>query len=331
MANALALFALTKPGDLIMVQSLRAGGNWSYHAGAIPSLRSLVVEEIPPTDDYGIDLPRLRKVLTKRTPRFFVVGGSMFLFPFPLQELREIADLVGARILYDAAHVGPLIAGRCFQQPLLEGADVLTTGTHKMMGGPVGGLVLCNDFEVAKPMLHLTFPAFLQTRDQNKFAAAAWALAEMQEFSEDYARQIIGNAKALAKALESEGFRPLFRERDYTNTHQVILDAREIGAERLETRCQESNILVHKVRLPGENRDSPRGGVRIGVQELTRQGMKEADMGRVATFMQRAVFGSQSSKQLRSEIEVFVAEFQDVHFSFDSDQRKPVPQGAARI
>ncbi len=317
MANAIVLFALTEPGDLIMVQSLRAGANWSYHANAIPRLRGLRLEEIAPNDEYGVDLDSLRRAVRGKRPKFFVIGGSMFLFPFPLEELRRIADECGARILYDAAHVGPLIASGCFQQPLQEGAHVMTMGTHKMTGGPVGGLVFCDDLQIAKPMLDLTFPAFLQTRDQNKFAAAAWSLAEMVQFAGTYARQIVANAKALAIALERLGCSVLFRERGFTQTHQVVLDARDVGAELFENRCQACNILIHKARLPGQSREEPRGGVRIGVQELTRQGMKEPAMAEVASFMFRAAVRNDSPTKLAEEIERFLAGFQRINYSFD--------------
>jgi len=316
MVNAIAFFALTDPGDAILVQSMEGGANMNYHVKAIPRLRGLRVHDMPPLEDFAFDLDQVRAVARRVRPAMLVIGGSYVLFPYPVAELREIADEVGARLFYDAAHVGLLIAVGEFQDPLAEGANLLSLSTHKIMGGPVGGLLVTNDAAAAQKMLALTYPAFIQTRDENRYAATAYALAEMLAFGKDYARQIVANAQALAVALEQEGFDVVGKTKGYTRTHQVFLDLREFGAAKFEATCQECNILVHKAHLLGDGARGMRTGVRFTVQELTRLGMEEGEMTQVARFIRRAAAGGESSR-VRAEIEELLTSFQQVRFSFD--------------
>lgn len=318
MANAVVLFALTKPGDVIMVQSMPGGGNMSYHPVAIPGLRGLITKDLPPTEDFRINISTLREMVYEVNPKFFVIGGGRIIFPFRLKELRKIADEVGAKILYDGAHVGPLLATGFFQDPLSEGADVVTVSTHKMMGGPVGGLVLTNNKILAKKVLQLTSPAFIQTRDLNKYAACAHILAEMVVFGEAYAKQVVINAQTLATALAEEGFQVLGKKEGYTRTHQVILDVRDLDATLVEKRCQACNILIHKTELLGDHKLGFRTGMRITVQEITRQGMKEEEMKQVTRFIRKAAIDGEDPPKLAGEIEVFVQDFQQIQYSFDT-------------
>jgi len=158
----------------------------------------------------------------------------------------------------------------------------------------------------------------LQTRDQNKYAAQAYVLAEMAAFGKEYAVQMVANAKTLARALEQQGFTVLGKAKDYTETHQVILDLQQLGAEHYETRCQACNILVHKGRMMGDDARGYRTGARLSVQELTRQGMKQPEMERVAGFMRRAAIDQESPANIAGEIEEFLRDFQRLCYSFDA-------------
>ncbi len=146
MANAAVFVSLTRPGDTIAVQPETAGGNYSYNVAGFPPLVGLNVAELPYTGRcFELDVAGAREVVRRRRPRMIVVGGSNVLFPYPLKELRALADEVGALLLYDAAHVGLLIAAGKFQRPLEEGAHLMTISTHKIMGGAVGGMILMDD------------------------------------------------------------------------------------------------------------------------------------------------------------------------------------------
>ncbi len=247
-------------------------------------------------------------------PSWIVVGGGRILFPYDLKRLREAADRVGAHILYDAAHVGPLIAFNLFQDPLAEGADVMTLGTHKLMGGPIGGLVITNDEEMAKKMLTLTHPAFIQTRDQNKYAAAAWSLSELAHFGPAYAKQIQANSRTLAGALDESGFKVVGKKKGYTKTHQVIVNVRDIGPRAIEARFNESNILLPTTVL-WDDLPNDRGGLRISVQEATRQGRVEEEMSQIATLIRRSANG-EAPEKMRTEVEKFVEPFRKLRYCF---------------
>jgi hypothetical protein len=136
--------------------------------------------------------------------------------------------------------------------------------THKTMSGPVGGVLITNDDAIAERILGLTFPALIQTRDQNKYAAQAYVLAELTAFGRAYARQTIANAQALGAALERAGFTVLGGDRGYTRTHQIYLDLRREGAARCEAVCQAAGLLLHVSRLMGDGPDA-RNGARLAV------------------------------------------------------------------
>lgn len=318
MANAVALFALTEPGDTIMTQSMRGGANWNYNAMAIPKLRGLRVEPIPTADHFGIDVDALAPIARRVRPKFFVIGGTKILFPFPLAELRQLADEIGARILYDAAHVSLLVSAGLFQDPLAEGADIMSTGTHKIMGGPIGGLSVTNDAEIARQMLDLTFPPFVQTHDQGHYAATAYAFAEMLEHGPAYGRQVVANAQALAQALVAEGFDVLGAAHGFTKTHQVLVDLRAYGALPVALACEAANILIPVTNLPNGVDGEAELGTRLSVQEVTRQGMKEPDMARIAGLIGQVVRRQGSSSVVAASVAEFVAQFPSIRYSFDA-------------
>jgi glycine hydroxymethyltransferase len=319
MANALPLLALTEAGDVIMSQSMQGGGgNYSYSPTGPGGLKGLTFIDIPFADNFQFDLPALEMLAKEVRPKFLFVGGSYFLFPVQLKEVRHIADEVGAKIIFDAAHVSLLIAGGALPQPLDEGADILTMSSHKIFGGPVGGLVMTNDQRLARKMLNRTLNGYLQTRDQNKYVAEAYSFAEVAEFGRENARQIVQNAQALAHALHQEGFHVLGGERNYTNTHQVILDVRERGAMLAEEKCLDCNILIETARLPGDSPDwTKRTGLRLGVSEITRLGMKRDVMSRVARFIRRATDG-ETPAQVAAEVEDFLKDFQVPRYTFSA-------------
>lgn len=330
MANALPYLVLAKPGDVVMAQAVVGGGGNAANTPVGPGeLNQLRFVRMPYGENFEHDLAGIRQLARETRPRFIVVGGGFVLFPYPLAELREIADEVGAQIIFDAAHLAILIAGGVFPSPLREGAHIMTMSTHKAFGGPVGGMLLTNDPAIAAPILRRTLNGFIQTRDANKLVAATYGLAEVVEFGAACARQMVANARAFAAALEAEGFKPLARERGYTTTHHVIVDATEEGPGKIKTACRACNILVQGARLARDaaalrdkesNLMSPWGvggnGLRLSVAELTKLGMKEAEMQRVARLMRRATNGEDSAR-LAAEVEEFVGAFQTMPYAFD--------------
>ena len=313
MANAAALLAMTHPGDRVAVQSLDAGGNMSYQPAGVCGLLGLETLAFPGTADFSIDVPAAVEVITSAAPRVVVLGGSKVLFRYPVPEIAAAARSVGADVLFDAAHVGPLIAAGRFNQPLAEGATVMTLGTHKLMGGPVGGLVMTNDDAIAERVYALTEPRFLQTRDINKYAASAIALAELLEFRLPYAQMIQRNVAALSAELARGGVAVVGSERGWSQTHMLMADV-GAGAKGWCEDLAANGILVSTCSLPGGDASpAARSGLRMSVAQLTRRGMGPDEMRQVATLIRRVMTGRAAGPAAAA----LAGQFTGVQFSFD--------------
>ena len=160
----------------------------------------------------------------------------------------------------------------------------------------------------------------MQTRDQNKYAATAFALTEMRAFGIDYARQMIANAKALGAALMAEGLTVHAAERGYTMTHQIFLDATAIDgrARRVEQLCRNANLLFQASHMCGDAARGERTGLRLSVQELTRLGMREAEMRCIAGFVRRAVLDGEPPAGIASEVAELASQFSTPQYTFTS-------------
>jgi glycine hydroxymethyltransferase len=329
-ANLLAVAALTNPGDLIMVQAPGGGGgNMGFLATGFPSLRGLRVVEMPAADLYSVDVAELEIALNRHRPKVLIVGGGQILFPYPLQEICRLARNAEATVIYDAAHVGMLIAHGLFQDPWADGVDVLTTGTHKISSGPVGGLVMSQDRDTIARVAAFAYPGLIQTRDQNKFAAAAYSLAEMLAFGKEYATQAISNAQALGEALVELGFGVIGSGRGYTQTHQVIVDLRPLDATSAASELIAAGLLVHPTSLPLRRPDEPKSGLRLSVQEATRRGLKEPEMREVARLFERVLMRREASLRVAKDVHRLMSAFPTVAFTF-ADANAPLsPMGLA--
>lgn len=313
MANATLLFTLTEPGDTILVQPESAGGNYSYNPSGPPRAARLDVRPLPFLEtSFEVDLDRAIDAILAARPKLIFVGGSNVLFPYPVRELREAADRVGAKLVYDAAHTALYLPFGMFQDPLGEGAHILAFSSHKLMSGAVGGVILTNDDAIAQEVLPYSFPTLIQTRDQNKYAATAHALAEMMEFGEAYARQTIANIRALAAALEEEGFEILCRERGYTETHQIFVLIADRDSEAFEDLCQQANLLVTRAQRMGD-----RSAIRLTSQEFTRRGFRESEMPRIANWLRRVIRDREDPARIAGEVKELLTGFQGLKFSFD--------------
>ncbi len=224
-------------------------------------------------------------------------------------------------INYDAAHVAGLIAGNQFQDPLREGADTMTMSTHKTLFGPQGGLVLGFD-KHADAIKKATFPGLTSSHHIHHMAAKAITFAESLEFGRDYAKQVIKNAKALAETLSDFGFKVLGEKRGFTKSHQIavnVLDYSDGG--KVEGDLEKANIIVNRQLIPGDikagrNYFHP-GGIRLGVSEITRLGMKESEMKEIASFIKNVIIDKKNPKKLVSNVKSFRREYQKVQYCFD--------------
>jgi len=303
-ADLIFLSCFTKPNDTILCVSAADGGYPGIWKQGAPKFLKLKAVGFPfSKTSMNIKVEETIDLMLQRKPKAVVFGASLFLFPHPVKELIKTAREVNAHIGYDGSHVLGLIAGKNFQDPLQEGATVLFGSTHKSFFGPQGGIILA-DKEHGKIIESQIHPALVDNAHWNRIAALTLALAEMEKFGRIYARQVIQNAQTLAEALTEAGFPVACSKLGYTKSHQIFLDYG--GYKRGRTvalKLEEANIIV----------DS---GVRVGVCEVTRRGMKKAEMLRIAEFMERAFIKRENSAEVKSDVKKFMEDYQKIEYCF---------------
>lgn len=319
-ANMASFFALAQHGDGMMALEVPVGGHISHANVSAAGIRGLKVSSHPfDAEKMNIDPDAMKKDILEKRPKIVLLGGSVFLFPHPVEEAREAADEVGAKVMYDGAHVLGLIAGGHFQDPLKEGADLLVGSTHKTFPGPQGGIILCKD-ELKDDIDDAVFPGVVSNHHLHHLAALGIATAEMLEFGNDYAKQIIRNAKALAQSFHELGFKVLCEDLGFTESHQVAMDVSNIGkASKMAKDLEANNIILNKNLLPWDdvNRSDDPSGIRVGTQELTRRGLKESHMIEVAEFIKKVTV---EGKQVKEEVSEFISSYDTVHYAFRNDK-----------
>ncbi|MFH0778416.1 MAG: hypothetical protein V2A71_07265 [Candidatus Eisenbacteria bacterium] len=244
-------------------------------------------------DHYRTDVSKLEELLTTSRPDLVVFGKSMFICPEPVREIAEIAKEMDPRpvLMYDMAHVLGLYGA--FQEPFAEGADLVTGSTHKTFFGPQRGIV-AGSIEKESPLAPLwleikgrSFPGSTSNHHLGTLLGLLLAAHEMNAYKREYQEQVIRNAKAFAGSLKKHG---LDVEGDpaygYTCTHQVILRVRKYGTgEEVASALEKNGIIVNYQALPDDESFLDCSGIRTGVQEMTRFGMREADFDALAGFM----------------------------------------------
>jgi glycine hydroxymethyltransferase len=314
MGCAAVQYALARPGETVMSQSSDSGGVVCNRPEGPARYIGLRVADIPwDGEAMNVDLEAFEEAAKEARPTLIILGAMITLFPYPVREIARVAEDLGARVAYDGAHIGGLVAGGRFQDPLGEGSDLLMVNTHKQMGGPPGALILSNREEVARKISGTTFPFLVATPYCNKFAALAVTLSELMAFGREYADQIVRNAKALAAELDSLGVPVMCRGLGYTESHQVLLDVRGLGGGfEAERRLAEAHIICNKMPLPGDAW-AQRSGLRLGVNEVTRRGMR--DMGAVAEFIHRALREDEPGR-VGVEVAEYMRGYQQVRYCF---------------
>ncbi|KUO41849.1 MAG: serine hydroxymethyltransferase [Candidatus Hadarchaeum yellowstonense] len=326
-ANLAAFTALTDPGDTMMCLSVASGGHISMakkkFGGSAGAVHGLEIEYLPLDEKrMNIDVEAAAKKIAEVKPKLVTFGGSLFLFPHPVKELSEVAKENGAHVMYDAAHVAGLIAGGQFQDPLREGAEVMTCSTHKTLPGPQHGMILCTK-ELADAINRAVFPGIVSNHHLHSVAALAIALAEMLEFGKEYTAQIVKNAKALGKALYDQGLAVLCPDLGFTESHIVVVDVSKYGdGGTLEKKLEEANIILNRNLLPWDPRQGRHyknpSGIRLGTSEVTRLGMKEGEMKQIAEFIRRIIIDNEDPKKVAGEVAEFRKDYQKVHYCFES-------------
>jgi len=320
LANMAVFSALAERGDTILTLGIQGGSHVSHEKAGAAGMLGLKSYHLGfDGENMEIDLEESRKKILELKPKFIVIGGSVILFPQPVRELKEICDQVGAKIIYDAAHVFGLITAGFFQNPLKEGADIITSSTHKTFPGPQGGIILGNiDEELQKKIQDKIFPGVLSNHHLHRVPPLYFALEEMEEFGKDYVSQIIKNSKTLAEQLDSFGFDVLGKEKGFTESHQVVVNVEKQGrGSVVAKKLEDANIILNKNIISGDtaNPDKPKG-IRIGVQEMTRYGMKEKEMAAIAELIKEIILDEKDIKAMKEKVIEFRKNFQKVEYCF---------------
>jgi glycine hydroxymethyltransferase len=319
MANEAVFSRFINPGDVVMVNSTPGGGHISHHrAGSVGKYTQNIVNFPLAKDGYRIDIEKTLDLAQIVEPKVMILGKSLFLFPEPVQELASFCRQHHVSLLYDGAHVLGLIAGREFQSPLEEGALLITASTHKTFFGSQRGLILANAGENEWRKIDKgAFPGSSSNHHLDTLVALAIATYEVMEFGQDYARQTIANAKALGAKLFEMGLKVQAAELGFTASHQLAVDVSEFGGgDEVARHLKDNNIILNMNLLPFEALDqvSNPAGVRLGVQEMTRFGMKEPEMEVIARLFKKCLI---EGKYVGDEVTEFRKNFQEVHYCFD--------------
>ncbi len=319
-ANLASFFALAKHGDSMMALEVPVGGHISHASVSAAGIRGLKVAPHPFDESkMNIDADAMKKDILEKKPKIVLLGGSLFLFPHPVEEAKEAADEVGAKVMYDGAHVLGLIAGGCFQDPLREGADLLVGSTHKTFPGPQGGIILCKE-DISKKIDDAVFPGVVSNHHLHHLAALGIATSEMLEFGNAYSIQIIKNAQALGQELYELGFNVLCEDQGFTESHQIAMDVSNIGkASKLAKDFESNNIILNKNLFPWDdiNQSDNPSGIRIGTQEITRRGLKESHMSEIAAYIKRVAVDGENIKE---EVTEFIKQHNKVYYAFKEDE-----------
>ncbi|MHB1493195.1 MAG: serine hydroxymethyltransferase [Thermoplasmataceae archaeon] len=302
-ANQAVTFALLKTGEKIAAPNLSGGGHISAAKFGTLGFRGLDIHNYPFDENtMSIDVDASIKMLKEEKPKVALVGQSVFLFPAPLKELRDTFQEIGSKVWYDGAHVLGLIAGGKFQDPLREGADVITGSTHKTLPGPQHGIVIGNtDDDTWKRVQRGVFPGVLSNHHLNTMAALGITLSETLDYGADYAEKIIQNAKTLAEELHSLGFKVLGEERGFTESHTLVADVRKNGGgKNVAELLEKCHIVLNKNLLPWDDNKKSQdpSGIRIGTQEVTRLGFGKSEMKQLAELIYRTIIKNEDSNKI---------------------------------
>ena len=320
--NAVAYTALSKPGDVVMTAAQPVGGHSSNRLDGPAGAMGRVVVDIPmdPTE-LVVDIDAFRVAAPLVRPKLVALGLSMTLFPQPVTEMAAVIRDWGGKFFFDAAHQLGLIGGRQFQDPLKEGADIMTGSAGKTFSGPQSGIIVWDDPEITEAVTHAVFPVWAATHQVNRVAALALATAEAIAYGEAFMAQIVANARALAKALQERDVPMLGAHKGFTTTHQAIADVSAFGrglacAQALER----AQIIVNKNLVPADRPqdwDFP-GGLRMGTIEVTRLGMKEPEMEQIAELIARVVVRGEPPETVAKDALALRAGFQTLYYCFET-------------
>ncbi|MGR3312616.1 serine hydroxymethyltransferase [Roseovarius indicus] len=293
LANLYAFMATCEPGDTIIAPPATIGGHVTHHGAGCAGLFGLKTVPAPvDADGYTLDVAALHDLARQERPRLITVGGSLNLFEHPVADVRAIADDVGAKLMFDAAHQCGIIAGKAWKNPLAEGAHLMTMSTYKSLGGPAGGLIVTNEADLAERLDAIAFPGMTANFDAAKSAALAVTMLDWREHGAAYATAMIETARALAEALDTAGLPVFAKGRGFTRSHQFAIEAAEFGGGQAASKTlRRAGFLACGIGLPLPEVDGDMNGLRIGTPELVRWGVGPEHAAELAALIFEGLTG----------------------------------------
>lgn len=285
-ANMAVYFATIKPGDTIMSLSLDQGGHLSH--GSPVNFSGKIYNIVPYTVDPKtemLDYDAMEKQAMEVKPKILLTGASAYPRTIDFKRIREICDKVGCIMMVDMAHIAGLVAGGAHPSPVPY-ADFVTTTTHKTLGGPRGGMVLCKE-KWAKALDSAVFPGMQGGPLENIIAAKAVVFREwMSEEKKGYAQQVVKNTAAMCKIIQDRGYRIVSGG---TDNHLFLVDVKSskgITGKDAAAALDAAGIIVNKNTIPFDT-ESPfkTSGIRVGAASATTRGMKEPEMVKIGTWI----------------------------------------------
>jgi len=303
-----AILSTTDPGDTVMTVHHDHGGHFATKGILDRVGRKHVFAEYN-FETLSFDVENLAKKYKESGATAFYMDVSYYLNPHNLKEIRAALGNE-AIIIYDASHTMGLIMGQTFQNPFAEGADVICANTHKTLPGPHKGMIAFRDEKLGNKANEIINSCLFSSPITHHLIALATTILEMKEFGQEYARQIILNSNALAEALVDKGY--TVRKANtgrYSENHQTHLLTKDIG----DYKKLYDQLFNNSIAVNFDNLFDKGIFIRLGTQEITRRGMKEVEMQKIADF----IFQSFNGEDIQEEVKNFVSKFQKAHYSFD--------------
>ena len=292
-ANTAVYFALLQPGDTVLGMSLAHGGHLTHGSPVNISGKYFNFVSYGLGDDETIDYDKVAALAKEHKPKMIVAGASAYPRIIDFPKLAEIAKSVGAYLMVDMAHIAGLVAAGVHPSPVPY-ADITTTTTHKTLRGPRGGLILCNDEELAKKINKAVFPGTQGGPLMHVIAGKAVCFGEaMKPEFKEYGKHIVENAQALAKGLVQRGFNLVSGG---TDNHLMLVDLTPYGltGKAVEKLLDAAHITANKNTIPNDPQ-SPfvTSGIRLGTPAVTSRGLNTEDMDQVAEAIAMVIKGGE--------------------------------------
>ena len=309
LANLYAFMATCRPGDAIIAPPATIGGHVTHHGSGAAGWYGVTTHSAPvDAERYTVDVDAVAALARQTTPSLITIGGSLNLDHHPVAVLREIADEVGAVLLFDAAHLSGPIAGGAWPDPLGEGAHIMTGSTYKSLGGPPSGVLVTNEASIAERVDAIAFPGLTANFDAAKTAALAMSLLDWRDHGAAYANEMVAVAQRLAAELDALGV-PVFGRDPFTVSHAFALDAGPDGGHAKAKHLRAANLLTSAIGLPHGADD----GVRLGTNEMVRWGLTIADVPELAELVARA-WGADDPAAMATDVSRLRRKFDELRF-----------------